>query len=87
MNITNDNYLSLTERDATHSEALAEKLKEMEWERDFWAATLDEALEGIGAAILGLPGDEKTQDILLAIYYKADEAKFNAFWLRNFAGK
>lgn len=87
MDITKDNYLSLTERDATHPEALAEKLKEMEWERDYYAERLDALLEKLGGVILGIPRDEKMQDFLLSIYHEADQAKFFAFWAANFAGK
>ncbi|MHA4870053.1 hypothetical protein ACXZ1M_20385 [Duganella sp. PWIR1] len=56
-------------------------------ERDYYAEKLEMLLEKLGGVILELRDDEPRQRQLLRIFFAADEAKANAFWMRNFAAK
>lgn len=65
----------------------AEKLADMTLERDFFAHRMEDALAKLEPIILGMSHDLPRREELLKIYFSMDEAKYNAFWLRSFAGK
>lgn len=65
----------------------SERLTDMTLERDFFAERLEDVTDQLAAFILDMSHDQPRRERLLRIFFAADEAKCNAFWLVNFAGK